>query len=57
MSIEAIAKVLDKCPTPSETSAPPLLTDPPHGARTSIKTTLTKAGWAKASSHCSYMGQ
>ena len=54
MSIEAISKVLDKCPEPF-TSPPPLLTHPFDGEHTYVTPKLSKAGWAR--SHYSYMGE
>jgi hypothetical protein len=50
LSIEAISKVLDKCPEP--TSPPLLLTDRPVGAHTSNTTRLTKAGWSSSHYPC-----
>jgi len=54
MSMEAISKVLDKCPEPF-TSPPPLLTHPFDGEHTCITPKLSKAGWAR--SHYSCMGE
>ena len=53
MSMEAISKVLDKCPEPL-TSPSPLLTHFPDGGHSYIMPKLSKAGWAR--SHYSCMG-
>ena len=53
--MEAISKVLDKCPE-TDTSPPLLLPHHPDGEHTYVTPKLSKAGWARSHSSCMQQG-